>query len=93
LYLVVKENGGLGWSFIYRWHGKPVEIGPGSARDVSLGSARQKAAPLREQLAADVNPKTARRPQEELTRECGTSADREHRAPAGNIRPTTGNSA
>jgi len=61
LYLVIKENSGLGWCFIYRWHG--VEIGLGSARDVSLGSARQKAAPLREQLAAGVNPKTARKPQ------------------------------
>jgi hypothetical protein len=53
-YLVVKENGGIGWSFIYRWHGKPVEIGLGSARDVSLGSAQQKAAPMREQLAREL---------------------------------------
>jgi hypothetical protein len=44
LYLVVKENGGIGWNFIYRWHGKPVEIGLGSARDVSLGSARTRQA-------------------------------------------------
>jgi integrase len=82
LYLVVKENGGIGWSFIYRWRGKPVEIGLGSARDVSLGSARQKAVPLREQLAAGVNPKEARKPKEELKFKDAARALIENMAPS-----------
>lgn len=82
LYLVVKDNGGIGWSFIYRWHGKPVEIGLGSARDVSLGSARQKAVPLREQLAGGINPKEARKPKEVLTFEGAARALIENMAPS-----------
>lgn len=34
LYLSISPNGGRSWTFLYRWHGKPTEIGFGSARDV-----------------------------------------------------------
>ena len=34
LYLSISPNGGRRWVFLYRWHGKPTEIGFGSARDV-----------------------------------------------------------
>ena len=35
LYLSISPNGGRRWVFLYRWHGKPTEIGFGSARDVT----------------------------------------------------------
>ena len=54
----------------------------GSARDVSLGSARQKAAPLRQQLAAGINPKVARKPKEELTFKGAARALIENMAPS-----------
>jgi hypothetical protein len=34
LYLSISPNGGRRWVFLFRWHGKPTEIGFGSARDV-----------------------------------------------------------
>lgn len=41
LYLSISPNGGRRWVFLYRWHGKPTEIGFGSARDVPLARARE----------------------------------------------------
>ena len=41
LYLSISPNGGRRWVFLYRWHGKPTEIGFGSARDVALARARE----------------------------------------------------
>ena len=41
LYLSISPNGGRRWVFLYRWHGKPTEIGFGSARDVTLARARE----------------------------------------------------
>jgi hypothetical protein len=35
LYLSISPNGGRRWVFLFRWHGKPTEIGFGSARDVT----------------------------------------------------------
>jgi hypothetical protein len=32
LYLSISPNGGRRWVFLFRWHGKPTEIGLGSAR-------------------------------------------------------------
>jgi hypothetical protein len=29
LYLSISQNGGRRWVFLYRWHGKPTEIGLG----------------------------------------------------------------
>ena len=60
--------------FLFRWHGKPTEIGFGSARDVTLARARELAAQARAKLAEGINPKDARRPSEGAT--FGECADR-----------------
>src|ERR1700722_15981753 len=64
LYLSVSPNGGRSWVFLYRWLGKPTEIGLGSARKghVKLAAARKLAEEARAQLANRVNPKDARAP-------------------------------
>ena len=62
LYLSISPNGGRRWVFLYRWHGKPTEIGFGSARDVTLARARELAGQARGKLAEGINPKDARRP-------------------------------
>jgi hypothetical protein len=64
LYLSISPNGGRRWTFLYRWHGKPTEIGFGSARDVTLGRACELAAQARSKLAErpPSNPKDARKP-------------------------------
>ncbi|WP_375783036.1 tyrosine-type recombinase/integrase [Bradyrhizobium sp. Pha-3] len=62
LYLSISPNGGRRWTFLYRWHGKPTELGFGSARDVSLARARELAGGARAQIAEGVNPKGARKP-------------------------------
>ena len=49
LYLSISSNGGRRWVFLFRWHGKPTEIGLGSARDVTLARARELAAQARAQ--------------------------------------------
>src|SRR5258705_2916949 len=67
LYLSISSNGGRRWVFLYRWHGKPTEIGFGSARDVSLARARGLAAQARARLAEAVNSKDAQRPSEGTT--------------------------
>ncbi|MBR0941876.1 Arm DNA-binding domain-containing protein [Bradyrhizobium liaoningense] len=72
LYLSISPNGGRRWVFLYRWHGKPTEIGFGSApraaapdvparAGVTLADARELAAQARAQLAKGVNPKDARK--------------------------------
>jgi integrase len=74
LYLSISPNGGRRWVFLYRWHGKPTEIGFGSARDVTLARARELAGQARANLAARINPKDARKPSEDTT--FGECADR-----------------
>jgi len=74
LYLSISPNGGRRWVFLYRWHGKPTEIGFGSARDVKLARAREMASDARSKLAEDINPKDARKPLEGAT--FGECADR-----------------
>ena len=74
LYLSISPNGGRRWVFLYRWHGKPTEIGFGSARDVALARARELARQARGDLAEGVNPKDARKPTEGAT--FGECADR-----------------
>ena len=64
LYLSVSPNGGRRWTFLFRWHGKPTEIGFGSARDVPLARARELALQARTLLAEGRNPKEARSWQE-----------------------------
>jgi integrase len=65
LYLSISPNGGRRWVFLYRWHGKPTEIGFGSARDVTLARARELGSQARARLAEGINPKDARRPSSE----------------------------
>ena len=74
LYLSISPNGGRRWVFLFRWHGKPTEIGFGSARDVSLSRARKLASAARSKLSEGINPKEARRPLEGVT--FGECADR-----------------
>jgi integrase len=74
LYLSISPNGGRRWVFLYRWHGKPTEIGLGSARDVTLARARELATQARGNLAESINPKDARKPSEGAT--FGECADR-----------------
>jgi integrase len=62
LYLSISADGRRRWVFLYRWQGKRVELGLGSARVVSLAKAREKAKVAREQVADGANPKTARKP-------------------------------
>jgi integrase len=62
LYLSISPNGGRRWVFLYRWHGKPTEIGFGSARDVTLARARELAGQARAKLAEGINPKDSRKP-------------------------------
>jgi integrase len=74
LYLSVSPNGGRRWVFLYRWHGKPTEIGFGSARDVTLARARELARQARGNLAEGINPKDIRKPSKTAT--FGECADR-----------------
>ena len=53
--------------FLFRWHGKPTEIGFGSARDVTLAHARELAGQASTKLAQGINPKDARKPSEGAT--------------------------
>ena len=59
LYLAT-TNGGRRWVFLFRWKGKPTEMGLGSAKGVSLKRARELAAEARETLARGLNPVEAR---------------------------------
>jgi integrase len=74
LYLSISPNGGRRWVFLYRWHGKPTEIGLGSARDVMLARARELAGQARAKLAEGANPKGAYKPSGGAT--FGECADR-----------------
>jgi integrase len=67
LYLSISHNGGRRWTFLYQWRGKRVEIGFGSARDVSLARARELAAQARGKLAEGINPKEADKPSSAAT--------------------------
>jgi integrase len=71
LYLSISPNGGRRWVFLFRWHGKPTEIGFGSARDVTLARARELASQARAKLAEGINPKDAKRPEGATFGECG----------------------
>jgi integrase len=74
LYLSISPNGGRRWVFLFRWHGKPTEIGLGSARDVTLARAREIASQGRAKLAEGINPKDVKRPVQGAT--FGECADR-----------------
>jgi hypothetical protein len=66
-YLSISPNGGRRWVFLFRWQGKPTEIGFGSARDVTLARARELATQARAKLAEGSNPRGARRATEGAT--------------------------
>ena len=74
LYLSISPNGGRRWVFLYRRHGKPTEIGLGSARDVTLARARELARQARANLAEGINPKDVRKGSKQAT--FGECADR-----------------
>jgi hypothetical protein len=74
LYLSISPNGGRRWVFLYRWHGKPTEIGLGAARSVTLARARELAGQARAKLAEKINPKDSRKPTNGAT--FGECADR-----------------
>lgn len=61
LYLSISPNGGRRWVFLYRWHGKPTEMGLGSVNSISLKQARELAAAARAQLAMGTNPLVEKR--------------------------------
>lgn len=75
LYLSISTNGGRRWIFLYRWAGKQLEMGLGSARDVSLARARELADAARAQLAEGVNPLDARRAERVVIPTFGEFAD------------------
>ena len=56
LYLSVSPNGGRRWVFMFRHGGRVREMGLGSARDVSLAKARERAAEARAHLTDGRNP-------------------------------------
>lgn len=66
LYLSISANGGRRWIFLYRWGGKQLEMGLGSARDVSLARARELADAARAQLAEGINPLAARKAEDAI---------------------------
>jgi integrase len=61
LYLSISNDGRRRWIFLYRQQGKLREMGLGSARDVSLAEAREKAVTARKQVAEGLDPVTERR--------------------------------
>ena len=79
LYLSISPNGGRRWVFLYRWHGKPTEIGFGSARDVTLARARE--------LAGQARANLAERYQSKGRQEALQKALRSANAPTGSSRP------
>lgn len=56
LYLQVSSAGTKSWIVRYTYEGRKRDMGIGSARDVSLGRAREKAAEARAQLTEGIDP-------------------------------------
>jgi integrase len=63
LYLSISPNGGRRWVFLYRWHGKPTEMGLGSVNAISLKQARELASAARSKIALGINPLVEKRRQ------------------------------
>ncbi|MBX9910088.1 MAG: integrase arm-type DNA-binding domain-containing protein [Beijerinckiaceae bacterium] len=61
LYLSISPNGGRRWTFLFRQNGKLREMGLGSARDVSLAKARERAQAARDLLADGQDPLAVKR--------------------------------
>jgi integrase len=64
LYLRVSSNLTKTWAFYYKKDGKRTEMGLGSCGNVSLEQAREKAAELRKQISAGIDPLGERHQQE-----------------------------
>jgi integrase len=56
LYLIVSDTGSRKWVLRFTWRGAAKEMGLGSANDVPLADARDKAADARRLLAKGLNP-------------------------------------
>lgn len=61
LFLSISPNGGRRWVFLFRWRGGRVELGLGSARDVSLAQARALAKEARDAITDGTDPRSIRR--------------------------------
>ena len=67
LYLKVFKGGSNSWVFMWAQSGKRREMGLGPAPDISLKNAREKAAKMREQVQAGLDPIAERAQQHEPT--------------------------
>jgi len=56
LYLIVSKSGTRKWVLRFTWRGKPKEMGLGSAANVPLADARERAATARREIAQGINP-------------------------------------
>ena len=56
LYLIVSETGARKWVLRFTWRGRPKEMGLGSAANVPLADAREKAAGARRKIGQGLNP-------------------------------------
>jgi integrase len=56
LYLIVAPSGARKWVLRFTWRGSPKEMGLGSAANVSLADAREKATDARRKVAQGLNP-------------------------------------
>jgi integrase len=61
LYLIVSDTGAKKWVLRFTWRGTAKEMGLGSANDVPLADARERAADARRLLAKGLNPIDARK--------------------------------
>lgn len=75
LYLSISPNGGRRWVFLYRWRGKPTEMGLGSVNSISLKQARELAAIARAQVAIGINPLAEKRKNRQAVPTFGECAD------------------
>jgi integrase len=66
LYLSISSEGARRWVFLYASGGQQRELGLGSARDVTLSRAREKAALYRGMLADGVDPLIAKRAEQAI---------------------------
>src|SRR5689334_16384134 len=60
LYLVVNKGGSKQWVFLFRFGGRPREMGLGGVSSVSLAEARKSAEACRAKVTKGVNPIEAR---------------------------------
>ena len=74
LYLLISDNGGKRWLFIYTTNGKRREMGLGSAAkgQVSLAEARKAAEEARKNLSAGMDPLAAKEARRQSTRSVPT---------------------